>query len=157
MHASSGILFNHESPLRGIEFVTRKVTDGVARIKLGLAKELALGNLEAQRDWGHARDYVRAMWLMLQQDKPDDYVVATGRTTTIREFCQLAFSYVGLDYRDHVVSRRDLLRPAEVDVLLGDASKARERLGWQPTITLEEMITEMVEVDLTRHRTRLRA
>jgi GDPmannose 4,6-dehydratase len=122
MHASSGILFNHESPLRGIEFVTRKVTDGVARIKLGLAKELALGNLEAQRDWGHARDYVRAMWLMLQQDKPDDYVVATGRTTTIREFCQLAFSYVGLDYRDHVVSRRDLLRPAEVDVLLGDAS-----------------------------------
>jgi GDPmannose 4,6-dehydratase len=97
------------------------------------------------------------MWLMLQQDKPDDYVVATGRTTTIREFCQLAFSYVGLDYRDHVVSRRDLLRPAEVDVLLGDASKARERLGWQPTITLEEMITEMVEVDLTRHRTRLRA
>ena len=157
MHASSGILFNHESPLRGIEFVTRKVTDGVARIKLGLAKELALGNLEAQRDWGHARDYVRAMWLMLQQDKPDDYVVATGRTTTIREFCELAFSYVGLDYRDHVVSRRDLLRPAEVDVLLGDASKARERLGWQPTITLEEMITEMVEVDLTRHRTRLRA
>ena len=157
MHASSGILFNHESPLRGIEFVTRKVTDGVARIKLGLAKELALGNLEAQRDWGHARDYVRAMWLMLQQDKPDDYVVVTGRTTTIREFCQLAFSYVGLDYRDHVVSRRDLLRPAEVDVLLGDASKARERLGWQPTITLEEMITEMVEVDLTRHRTRLRA
>ena len=157
MHASSGILFNHESPLRGIEFVTRKVTDGVARIKLGLAKELALGNLEAQRDWGHARDYVRAMWLMLQQDKPDDYAGAPGRTTTIREFCQLAFSYVGLDYRDHVVSRRDLLRPAEVDVLLGDASKARERLGWQPTITLEEMITEMVEVDLTRHRTRLRA
>ena len=125
LHASSGILFNHESPLRGIEFVTRRITDGVARIKLGLARELPLGNLEAKRDWGHARDYVRAMWLMLQQDKPDDYVVATGRTTSVRDFCELAFSYAGLDYRDHVVTRDALKRPAEVDVLLGDASKAR--------------------------------
>ncbi|HUZ64137.1 MAG TPA: GDP-mannose 4,6-dehydratase, partial [Acetobacteraceae bacterium] len=140
MHASSGILFNHESPLRGIEFVTRKVTDGVARIKLGLARELPLGNLDAKRDWGHARDYVRAMWLMLQQDVPDDYVIATGRTTTIREFCRIAFAHVGLNHEDHVVTRSDLIRPAEVDVLLGDADKARQRLGWQPTISLEEMI-----------------
>jgi GDPmannose 4,6-dehydratase len=154
-HASSGILFNHESPLRGIEFVTRKITDGVARIKLGLATELALGNLEAKRDWGHARDYVRAMWLMLQQDIAEDYVVATGRTTTIREFCRLAFSYAGLNYEDHVVTRSDLLRPAEVDVLLGDATKARQKLKWQPTVTLEEMVTEMVDADLARHRARL--
>ncbi len=152
LHASSGILFNHESPLRGIEFVTRKITDGVARIKLGLARRLPLGNLEARRDWGHARDYVRAMWLMLQQDTPDDYVVATGQTTTIREFCRLAFSYAGLDYREHVVTRHDLIRPAEVDFLLGDASKARDKLGWRPTVTLEDMIAEMVEADLTRHR-----
>ena len=157
MHASSGILFNHESPLRGIEFVTRKVTDGVARIKLGLARELSLGNLEAQRDWGHARDYVRAMWLMLQQDVPEDYVIATGRTTTIRELCRIAFGHVGLTYEDHVVTRSDLIRPAEVDVLLGDADKARRRLGWQPTISLEEMIAEMVEADLARHQARLRA
>ena len=129
LHASSGILFNHESPLRGIEFVTRKITDGVARIKLGLAKELPLGNLDAKRDWGHARDYVRAMWLMLQQDSPDDYVVATGRTTTIREFCRLAFSHADLDFEDHVVTRSDLLRPAEVDVLLGDARKAQQNAG----------------------------
>jgi len=155
MHASSGILFNHESPLRGIEFVTRKVTDGVARIKLGLARELPLGNLDAKRDWGHARDYVRAMWLMLQQDVPDDYVIATGRTTTIREFCRIAFAHVGLNHEDHVVTRSDLIRPAEVDVLLGDADKARQRLGWQPTISLEEMIAEMVEADLARHRARL--
>ena len=157
MHASSGILFNHESPLRGIEFVTRKVTDGVARIKLGMARELALGNLEARRDWGHARDYVRAMWLMLQQEKPDDYVIATGRTTTIRELCRIAFAHVGLNYEDHVVSRADLLRPAEVDVLQGDAAKAARVLGWQATIPLEAMIAEMVEADLTRHRARLRA
>jgi GDPmannose 4,6-dehydratase len=157
MHASSGILFNHESPLRGIEFVTRKVTDGVARIKLGLARELRLGNLSATRDWGHARDYVRAMWLMLQQETPDDYVVATGRTTAIRDFCRLAFAHVGLKYEDHVVISADLLRPAEVDTLLGDASKARGKLGWQPTISLEEMIVEMVEADLARHRARLRA
>ena len=154
MHASSGILFNHESPLRGIEFVTRKVTDGVARIKLGLARELSLGNIEARRDWGHARDYVQAMWLMLQQDVPDDYVIATGRTTTVRELCRLAFAHVGLDYEEHVVSRADLLRPAEVDVLLGDAEKARRILGWQPTVSLEEMIAEMVEADLARHRAR---
>jgi len=155
MHASSGILFNHESPLRGIEFVTRKITDGVARIKLGLAKELPLGNLEAKRDWGHARDYVRAMWLMLQQDTPDDYVVATGRTTTIREFCRLAFSYADLNFEDHVVTHSNLLRPAEVDVLLGDASKAHQKLNWQPSVTLEEMIAEMVDADLARHRARL--
>ncbi|HEX3575228.1 MAG TPA: GDP-mannose 4,6-dehydratase [Rhodopila sp.] len=154
MHASSGILFNHESPLRGIEFVTRKITDGVARIKLGLAEELALGNLDAKRDWGHARDYTRAMWLMLQQDTPDDYVVATGRTTTIREFCRLAFSYVGLNFEDHVVTRSDLLRPAEVDVLLGDASKALEKLKWEPSVTLEDMVAEMVDADLARHRAR---
>jgi GDPmannose 4,6-dehydratase len=155
MHASSGILFNHESPLRGIEFVTRKITDGVARIKLGVGKELALGNLDAKRDWGHARDYVRAMWLMLQQDKPDDYVVATGRTTTIREFCRLAFSYVGLNFEDHVVTRSDLLRPAEVDILLGDAGKARQKLNWQPSVTLEEMVAEMVDADMARHQARL--
>jgi GDPmannose 4,6-dehydratase len=155
MHASSGILFNHESPLRGIEFVTRKITDGVARIKLGLAKELPLGNLDAKRDWGHARDYVRAMWMMLQQDSPDDYVVATGRSTSIREFCRLAFSHAGLNFEDHVVSRNDLLRPAEVDVLLGDANKARQNLNWRPTVTLEDMVAEMVDADLARHRARL--
>jgi GDPmannose 4,6-dehydratase len=156
-HASSGILFNHESPLRGIEFVTRKITDGVARIKLGLARELPLGNLDAQRDWGHARDYVRAMWLMLQQDAPDDYVIATGRTTSIREFCRIAFGYAGLDYEEHVVVRSDLLRPAEVDLLLGDAGKAKRKLGWEPTISLEDMIAEMVEADLARHQARIRA
>jgi GDPmannose 4,6-dehydratase len=155
MHASSGILFNHESPLRGIEFVTRKITDGVARIKLGLTKELPLGNLDAKRDWGHARDYVRAMWLMLQQDEPDDYVVASGRTTTIREFCRLAFSHADLDFENHVVTRSDLLRPAEVDVLLGDARKAQEKLDWRPTVTLEDMVAEMVDADLARHRARL--
>jgi GDPmannose 4,6-dehydratase len=155
--ASSGIQFNHESPLRGIEFVTRKITDGVARIKLGLARELPLGNLEASRDWGHARDNVGAMWLMLQQEKPGDYVVATGRATSIREFCRLAFRCVGLDYQEYVVSRSDLLRPAEVDYLLGDASKAKAILGWQPTIALEDMIAEMVEADLARHRTRLQS
>jgi GDPmannose 4,6-dehydratase len=157
MHASSGILFNHESPLRGMEFVTRKITDSVARIKLGLARELPLGNLNAKRDWGHARDFVNAMWLMLQQDHPDDYVVATGRTTSVREFCQLAFRYVGLEYEDHVVIQNDLMRPAEVDVLLGDATKARNKLGWQPTISLEDMVAEMVEADLTRHQTRQRS
>jgi GDPmannose 4,6-dehydratase len=154
-HASSGILFNHESPIRSIEFVTRKITDGVARIKLGVARELRLGNLNAMRDWGHARDYVRAMWLMLQQDKPDDYVVASGRTTTVREFCRIAFAHVGLNYEDHVVTSEDLLRPAEVDVLRGDASKARNKLGWQPSISLEETIVEMVEADLVRYRARL--
>jgi len=155
--AACGILFNHESPLRSIEFVTRKITDGVARIKLGLARELPLGNLEARRDWGHARDYVHAMWLMLQQDDPDDYVVATGRNSSVRDFCQIAFGYAGLNYEEHVVTRSDLIRPAEVDVLLGDASKAQQRLGWQPTISLEDMIAEMVEADLVRHRKRLQA
>jgi GDPmannose 4,6-dehydratase len=152
LHASSGILFNHESPLRGIEFVTRKISHGVARIKLGQAQELALGNLDARRDWGHARDYVRAMWLMLQQDTPDDYVIATGRTASIRDFCQLAFAHVGLDWQDHVRVHRELLRPAEVDVLQGDAAKAHQRLGWQPTVALEQLVAEMVEADLARCR-----
>jgi GDPmannose 4,6-dehydratase len=154
MHASSGILFNHESPLRGIEFVTRRITDGVARIKLGLARELSLGNLDAKRDWGHAKDYVRAMWLMLQQDQPDDYVVATGRNASVRELCELAFGYAGLDYREHVVTREELKRPAEVDVLLGDPSKARAKLRWEPTITLQQLVAEMVDADLERHRAR---
>ena len=155
LHASSGILFNHESPLRGIEFVTRKVTDGVARIKLGLAKDLSLGNLDAKRDWGHARDYVRAMYLMLQQDKADDYVIATGQTTSIRDLCRIAFSHVGLNFEDFVRTDPRFNRPAEVDVLLGDASKARNQLGWSPEVTLQEMISEMVEADLARHRARL--
>ncbi len=155
MHASSGILFNHESPLRGIEFVTRKVTDGVARIKLGLEKQLALGNLNATRDWGHARDYVRAMWLMLQQSKPDDYVIATGRTTSIRDLCRIAFGHAGLDADEHVTTRSDLMRPAEVDVLLGDAGKAEQVLGWRPETSLEDMVAEMVDADLARHRARL--
>src|SRR3954466_14194231 len=136
LHASSGILFNHESPLRGIEFVTRKITDGVARIKLGLTTQLKLGNLDAQRDWGHSKDYVRAMWLMLQQEVPDDYVIATGRTTTVRDMCRIAFEYVGLKADDYIVICPDLFRPAEVDILLGDASKAKETLGWAPEISL---------------------
>jgi GDPmannose 4,6-dehydratase len=154
LHASSGILFNHESPLRGIEFVTRKVTDGAARIKLGLATTLPMGNLDATRDWGHARDYVRAMYLMLQQETADDYVVATGRTTSIRDMCSLAFRHVGLNYEDYVTIDPAFLRPAEVDILLGDPSKAKDKLGWTPEITLEEMIAEMVEADLARHRQR---
>jgi GDPmannose 4,6-dehydratase len=156
LHASSGILFNHESPLRGIEFVTRKITDGVARIRLGLADRLKLGNLDAQRDWGHARDYVQAMWLMLQQKTPDDYVVATGRTTAIREFCRIAFAHAGLDWQAHVETDSALIRPAEVDVLHGDAGKARRVLGWTPQTSLEEMAAEMVEADLARHRARMR-
>jgi GDPmannose 4,6-dehydratase len=151
LHASSGILFNHESPLRGIEFVTRKVTDGAARIKLGLAKTLPMGNLDATRDWGHARDYVKAMYLMLQQDEPADYVVATGITTSVREMCRLAFAHVGLEYQDHVKVSSEHLRPAEVDVLLGDASKAAARLGWRAETSLRDMIGEMVEADLLRH------
>lgn len=150
LHASSGILFNHESPLRGIEFVTRKVTDGVAKIKLGLQKELRLGNIDAKRDWGHSKDYVRAMWLMLQQETPDDYVIATGVTTTVRDMCQAAFNHVGLDMNDHVVIDQDLFRPAEVDVLLGNPEKAQAQLGWEPEITLDEMIKEMVDADLQR-------
>lgn len=156
LHASSGILFNHESPLRGIEFVTRKITDGVARIKLGLATHLPMGNLGAQRDWGHARDYVKAMWLMLQQDKADDYVVATGRTTSVSEFCRMAFAHVGLDWEAHVILDPAFLRPAEVEVLLGSAAKAKAKLGWEPKASLEEMVAEMVEADLQRHRDRMR-
>jgi GDPmannose 4,6-dehydratase len=155
LHASSGILFNHESPLRGIEFVTRKITDGVARIKLGLAKELGLGNLEAKRDWGHARDYVRAMHMMLQQTDASDYVIASGQTTSIREFCRLAFSHAGLEYEEHVRVDPRFLRPAEVDVLHGDPAKAKERLGWSPEVSLADMVAEMVEADLARHRARL--
>ncbi|MGY5810812.1 GDP-mannose 4,6-dehydratase [Rhizobium sp. LEGMi198b] len=150
LFATSGILFNHESPLRGIEFVTRKITDGVARIKLRLQDKLTLGNLDATRDWGHAKDYTRAMWLMLQQDVADDYVIATGVTTSVRDFCQSAFAHVGLNYEDHVVTNPRFLRPAEVDVLLGDSTKARRELGWQPEISLSEMISEMVEADLKR-------
>ena len=138
--------------MRGLEFVTRKVTDGVARIKLGLLDRLSMGNLDAKRDWGHARDYVRAMWLMLQQDRPDDYVIATGRTTSVRDMVGIAFAHVGLDPDDHVVIDPKYHRPAEVDVLLGDATKAREQLGWTPPISLEEMIAEMVEAELERHR-----
>ncbi len=155
LHASSGILFNHESPLRGIEFVTRKVTDGVARIKLGLAQELLLGNLDAKRDWGHARDYVRAMHLMLQQATADDYVIATGQTTSIRDLCRTAFSHVSLNYEDHVKTDPRFMRPAEVDVLLGDAGKARQQLGWSPEVSLDEMVAEMVDADLARHRARM--
>lgn len=150
LHASSGILFNHESPLRGIEFVTRKVTDCVARIKLGMARELRLGNIDAKRDWGHARDYVRAMWMMLQQDHADDYVIATGRTTTVRDMCKLAFAHVGLSIDEHLIIDPELFRPAEVDVLLGNAGKAKAVLGWQPDTSLEAMIAEMVEADLKR-------
>lgn len=154
LHASSGILFNHESPLRGIEFVTRKVTDGVARIKLGLAQELRLGNIDAKRDWGHARDYVRAMWLMLQQDVADDYVVATGITTSVREMCEIAFEHAGLDFDKHVVIDPALFRPAEVDVLLGNPDKAMTKLGWRPEVSLEEMIKEMVDADIARVKAR---
>ncbi len=150
LRTSCGILFNHESPLRGIEFVTRKITDGVARIKLGLSKNLTLGNLDAQRDWGHAKDYVKAMWMMLQAGTPDDFVIATGRTVSVREFCRIAFDYVGLKAEDHVTVKPEFLRPAEVDRLVGDPSKAKATLGWQHEITLEEMVREMVDADLSR-------
>jgi GDPmannose 4,6-dehydratase len=152
MFACSGILFNHESPLRGLEFVTRKVTDGAARIKLGLAKELRMGNLDAKRDWGHAKDFVAAMWMMLQQETPDDYVVATGRTTTVRDMIRIAFDHVGLNPDDHIVIDPRFARPAEVEILLGNPAKAKAKLGWTPTTSLEEMIVEMVEADLARHR-----
>lgn len=150
LHASSGILFNHESPLRGIEFVTRKVTDGVARIKLGMGNELRLGNIDAKRDWGHARDYVEAMWLMLQQPHGDDFVIATGETTSVREMCRIAFDYLDMDLEKYLVIDRQLFRPAEVDVLLGNPAKARETLGWRPRTSLTEMIHEMVDADLAR-------
>ena len=152
LFACSGILFNHESPRRGLEFVTRKVSHGVARIKVGLAKELRLGNLESRRDWGFAGDYVRAMWLILQQDEPDDYVVATEVTHSVRELCELAFDYVGLDYRDHVVQDSSFFRPAEVDELVGDASKAKAKLGWKQEVTFEELIHMMVGADLAALR-----
>jgi len=150
LHASSGIMFNHESPLRGIEFVTRKVTHAVASIKLGMATELPMGNMNAQRDWGHARDYVRAMWLMLQHDAPSDFVVASGRTTSVRDMIRIAFAHAGLDYEKYVSVDPALFRPAEVDVLLGDATRARSVLGWEPTISLEQMIGEMVDADIKR-------
>ncbi|MDY7040796.1 MAG: GDP-mannose 4,6-dehydratase, partial [Chloroflexota bacterium] len=146
--ACSGILFNHESPRRGLEFVTRKVTHGIAKIKLGLANELHLGNLESQRDWGYAGDYVRAMWLMLQQDEPDDYVVGTGETHSVRELCQVAFDYLGLDWEKHVVTDQLFYRPAEVDLLISDPSKARRVLGWEPTVSFEKLIQMMVDADL---------
>ncbi|WP_457492018.1 GDP-mannose 4,6-dehydratase [Tardiphaga sp. P5_C7] len=150
LHASNGILFNHESPVRGIEFVTRKVTDGVARIKLGRQKELRLGNIDAKRDWGHSKDFVRAMWLMLQQDVADDYVIATGRTTTVRDMCRIAFDHVGLNIDEYLVIDPALFRPAEVDLLLGNPAKAHSKFGWKADISLEEMIREMVEADLKR-------
>ena len=148
MFCCSGILFNHEGPRRGFEFVTRKITGAVARIRLGLSKDLRLGNLEAKRDWGHAADYVRAMHLMLQQPNPDDYVVATGETHSVREFCEIAFARVGLDYRDFVTSDEQFYRPAEVDVLIGDASKARAALAWSPQYTFRQLVEEMVDADI---------
>ncbi len=152
MFAASGILFNHESPRRGLEFVTRKVTDGVARIKLGLADSLSLGNLDAHRDWGFAGDYVRAMWLMLQQDTPGDFVVATGVSHSVQELVETAFEHVGLDWKQHVKTDPRFLRPAEVDHLIGDATKARTILGWQPEVDFKRLITMMVDADLERHR-----
>jgi GDPmannose 4,6-dehydratase len=149
LHASSGILFNHESPRRGLEFVTRKVAFSAAAIKLGLQTSVSLGNLDAQRDWGHAADYVRAMWLMLQQDEPGDYVIATGETHPVRELCQIAFDQVGLDWENHVVVDQQFFRPAEVDLLVGDASKAGEKLGWKQEIGFEELIRTMVDADVT--------
>jgi len=148
LHASNGILYNHESPRRGYEFVTRKITSHAARIKLGLTDELRLGNLEARRDWGHAKEYVKAMWLMLQQPEPGDYVVATGETHSVREFAELAFSVLGLDYQKYVTIDPNLVRPAEVDILLGDAAKARKVLGWSYRITFRDLVTEMVNEDL---------
>jgi len=150
MYCVSGILFNHESPRRGREFVTRKVTDGVARIKLGLATELRLGNLDAKRDWGFAGDYVRAMWLMLQQDKPDDYVIATGKTYTVESLVQHAFEAVGLDWKRHVVIDPAFVRPAEVDLLIGDPGKAKRQLGWEPEVTFSNLVKMMVDADMER-------
>jgi GDPmannose 4,6-dehydratase len=148
LFACSGILFNHESPRRGLEFVTHKVTYGAVRIKLGLDHEVHLGNLEARRDWGYAGDYVQAMWLMLQQDEPDDYVIATGRTYSVRELCETAFGYLGLDWQQHVVSDPKYFRPAEVDLLVGDASKAHAKLGWEPSVDFEGLVRLMVDADM---------
>jgi GDPmannose 4,6-dehydratase len=150
LHATSGILFNHESPRRGLEFVTRKVTDGVARIKLGMADDLALGNLDSKRDWGYAGDYVQAMWRMLQQDEPDDYVIASGETHSVQELCEAAFGCVDLDWRDHVTQDARFMRPAEVDMLVGDASKAGKKLGWEPSVSFEQLIHMMVDADMER-------
>jgi GDPmannose 4,6-dehydratase len=152
MHTNSGILFNHESPRRGLEFVTKKITDGVARIKLGLADELRLGNLDSKRDWGYAGDYVRAMWMMLQQDTPGDYVISTGENHSVGEFAKVAFEHVDLDYKDYVKVDPRFVRPAEVDILLGDSSHARETIGWEPTVSFEELVRMMVDYDLERYR-----
>jgi GDPmannose 4,6-dehydratase len=152
LHASSGILFNHESPRRPVQFVTRKITDTAARIKAGLADELRLGNLDARRDWGFAGDYVEAMWLMLQQERPADYIVATGETHSVREFCEFAFARIGLDWERYVVCDPELLRPADVDVLQGDASKARRELGWEPNVDFRGLVEMMVDADVARYR-----
>jgi GDPmannose 4,6-dehydratase len=151
LYAVSGILFNHESPRRGLEFVTRKISDGVARIKLGLQHELRLGNLDARRDWGFAGDYVDAMWRMLQQDEPDDYVIGTGETYSVREFCDFAFGAAGLDYRNHVVQDERFFRPAEVDLLVADPEKSKTQLGWTPKVNFRQLVEMMVEADLARY------
>jgi GDPmannose 4,6-dehydratase len=151
IHASNGILFNHESPLRGLEFVSRKISHAVASIAKGKLKKLHLGNIDSKRDWGFAGDYIEAMWLMLQQEKPADYVVATGRSTSVREFCELAFGHVGLNYKNHVIIDQKLFRPAEVDVLLGDPLKAKANLGWEAKTSLEELIIKMVDADMARN------
>jgi GDPmannose 4,6-dehydratase len=150
LFAVSGILFNHESPRRGLEFVTRKVTDAVARIKLGLSNELRLGNLDARRDWGFAGDYVQAMWLMLQQDTPDDYVIATGETHTVQELVEVAFERAGIDWKRHVKIDKAFMRPAEVDLLIGDPTKAEKQLGWKPSVSFQQMIHMMVDADIER-------
>ena len=157
LFACSGILFNHESPRRGLEFVTRKISNGAAKIKLGMAEELRLGNLDAKRDWGFAGDYVRAMWKMLQADSPDDYVVSTGETHSVREFCEVAFGHLGLDYEDHVVIDDAFFRPAEVDLLVGDATKAAEELDWRPEVEFSELVTTMVDADMDLLSGKLRA
>ena len=157
LHASSGILFNHESPRRGLEFVTRKITHGVAQIKLGEASELALGNLDAKRDWGFAGDYVEAMWAMLQQDSPDDFVICTGETHSVREFCDIAFAHVDLNYQDHVVIDERFFRPAEVDLLVGDYAKARLVLDWTPPTPFETLVHDMVEADMSLVEARIRS
>ena len=156
MFAVSGILFNHESPRRGLEFVTRKISDGVARIKLGKQKELRLGNLEARRDWGFAGDYVEAMWLMLQHDRPDNFVVGTAETHSVREFCEIAFGYVGLDYNEFVIQDERYYRPAEVDLLISDPSKVHSVLGWEPSLSFKELVTMMVDADMERLSSKLR-
>ena len=156
LHASSGMLFNHESPRRGLEFVTRKISHGAARIALGRESELRLGNLDAKRDWGFAGDYVEAMWRMLQQDEPGDFVVCTGETHSVREFCQVAFGHLGLDWEAHVVVDEEFIRPAEVDLLVGDASRAAKVLGWSPTVDFEGLVTMMVDADMALLEGRLR-